>query len=251
LAPRGFVPTGRLAKPIASAYGVPMRDKIESASMLVTSKPNGGLRSRSTGVDERSAASAMQSGNFAEAGGLLNAGKAPDTLRTSHGASALLCCVAHNDCLFARRLLEFGAHPDRPVGGSQEKTYIGHVLAYEAPRDNQPMLQLLLKHGADPMMPIVPGGALPLHFAAANALAGPARMLAAKGADPFALDDQGKTAIELAMDLPDFQKALMLLALVAPPATRALMDRLEPFFGPDDQSLFHWLRDAWEEREHP
>lgn len=222
--------------------------------MTTTHKPNGGLNFGSSSADSRAigaAMQAMQSGNFAEAGRLMNSGWKPDDLRTPQGASALLCCVTHNDCVFARRLLQFGANPDRPEGGAQEKTYIGHVLGYEAPRDNQPMLQLLLKFDADPMLPITPGGALPLHFAAANALAGPARILAAKGADPFALDEQGKTAIELAMALPDFQKALTLLALVAPPATRSTMDRIEPFFSPEDSGLFAWLRDAWEEREHP
>ena len=224
-----------------------MRDKIESAGMMTTHKPNGGLNFGSA-LDSRSAALAMQSGNFAEAGRLLNAGWAPDKLRTAQGASALLCCVTHNDCAFAKRLLQFGANPNRPEGGSQEKTYIGHVLGYEAPRDNQPMLQLLLKFGADPMLAISQDGQLPLHFAAANALAGPARILAAKGADPFALDAQGKTAIELAMALPDFQKALTLLALLAPPTTRATMERIEPFFD-QQRELFAWLRDAWEERD--
>lgn len=221
-----------------------MRGKIKSSEVPATSKPNGGYSSGSAPLDGKSAGAAMNHGDFAEAMRLLNAGVAPDDIRTPQGASALLCSIAQDNLSFAETLLGLGADPNRPPGDSHDKTYLGHVLSGASPAPRQPMIELLLAHGADPNLPCSSSGELPLGVAAANALAGPARALAAKGADPFAADAAGICAAERALSLPDFQKSVLLWAMLPPPAPAGAVAKLAAMLG-EDEPMASWLREAW------
>lgn len=188
----------------------------------------------------------MQSGNPEGVIRLINAGAHPDEIRNEQGFCALMMCLPGDVAHVASRLLKAGANPNVPPPPSQDKTYLGHILECAGAGYSQPMLQAFLVAGADPDMPLhVVEGPRPLHFAASRALAGPAALLAAHGANPFERDEQGKTAIDHLLGLPDFQKALLLGAIFPPPLSPDRLETLLACLPQEEHELLSWLEEAW------
>lgn len=188
----------------------------------------------------------MQSGNFEGVIRLINSGEHPDNIRTEQGFCALIACFPCNATHVAARLLKAGANPNVPPDASPDKSYLGHILESSGPGFAQPMLRVFLEAGADPNMPLqVVEGPFPLHYAAAHALAGPASLLASHGANPFARDTVGKTAIDHLLGLPDFQKALLLGAIFPPPVPPDRLDTLIQSLRHEAPDLLAWLEEAW------
>lgn len=219
--------------------------RTKDAGISSTNQPQGGWHPPVRPLNMKEAAAAMQSGNFDGVIKMLRLGIHPDEIHTEQDMCALMACLSNDATQVADRLLKAGAHPDRNPQNSQDMTYLGCLLSRQDPGFNQPMIALLLEHGASPELPIFQGGPLPLHYAASHALAGPAALLARSGANPFAVDSGGLSALDHALTLPDFKKAILICSLFPPPISRTRLELLLARLPQDDQALLSWLDKTW------
>ena len=223
---------------------------IKEAGIASTNQPQGGWQQTVLPLSIKQAAAAMQSGNFDGVIKLLSAEVHPDKIHTEQNICALMSCLSNNAIQVADRLLKAGANPDRNPYTNQSFTYLGCLLSRLDPGFNQPMMALFLAHGASPELLLQSGGPSPLHYAVSNALAGPVAMLVRNGANPFAVDASGFSSLDLALGLPEFQKALLIWALFPPPIARHRLEELLSRLPQDDPALLAWLEKIWSADSH-
>jgi ankyrin repeat protein len=101
-----------------------------------------------------------------------------------------------------RRLAEWGADVNLPNGLGDPPLLDCVTLG------NEPLVELLLGHGATPNVLSDTRGT-PLHVAVTKGHAGMARRLLAAGADPRTRDDLGNTVLDVVAARPDQREAIL------------------------------------------
>ena len=102
-----------------------------------------------------------------------------------------------------RRLIEWGADVNLPNRLGDPPLVDCVILG------NEPLVEILLRHGATPNVVHRSTRGTPLHIAVANGHVGIVRRLLAAGADPRARDDLGDTVLDVVPTRPDQREAIV------------------------------------------
>jgi RNA polymerase sigma factor (sigma-70 family) len=137
---------------------------------------------------------------------LLSKGADPDRQKNESGCPVLIGVAYMNNLECVRLLLEGGADPNavNECGETALHSSLAHAGEHVSAADRQAVVQLLIKHGADPNRRTIPGmvtlgfwrdtrtrGETPLHRAAAYASEETVKFLLAAGADKTIRDANG------------------------------------------------------------
>lgn len=189
--------------------------------------------------------SAAFGGDLNHVESLLGRGASPDA--TTDGTTAVYAAALRDDPRTVRILLESGADPDLEGGAGSDGTplcgaaswgFLGVVeellkngadpnrredegtgfspLLWASRGGHVDTVRLLLAAGADPSLSV--DGTTPLHAAAERGSALVCQLLVEHGADPAAVDDQGRSPLDVAQTWIAADVETVLLAQVEPQA---------------------------------